>query len=480
MNLNLPILQQIGKIADDENMQAFVVGGFVRDVLMERKREHFDIDIVVVGDGVAFAKKVANNFHRGGQVGKTNVVTFEKFGTAQLLLDSATADKDIKIEFVGSRKEAYEKDSRKPFVEVGTIEDDLSRRDFTMNAIASSLNKKTFGEILDPFNGTEAIEKQIIKTPLAPETTFSDDPLRMMRAIRFASQLEFFIEEKTLNAICEMRERISIVSQERITDEFFKILSSPKPSVGLKLLHQTRFIEIIFPEVSQMVGQEQRKDFHHKDVFFHTLKVVDNIAKSSENVWLRFTGLMHDIAKPRTKAFDEKVGWTFHGHEEIGARMQRKIFKKLKLPLEQLSYVEKLVRNHLRPMVLVKEEVTESAIRRLLFDCGEDIDDLMLLCRADITSQNPQRVAEYLKNYDVVVQKMREVEERDQLRAWRPPVMGEEIMRVCGIPEGKLVGTLKKLIEEEILEGRIPNEHDAALNFLLSIKGEVISSELKV
>jgi len=468
VNLNLPILKQIGEIADDENIQAFVVGGFVRDALMKREREHFDIDIVVVGDGVAFAKKVANHFK------KKSVVTFEKFGTAQLILD------DVKIEFVGSRKEQYERDSRKPQVEVGTIEDDLSRRDFTINAIASSLNKNSFGEILDTFNGRKAIEEQIIKTPLEPETTFSDDPLRMMRAIRFASQLQFIIEEKTLNAICEMRERISIVSQERITDEFFKILASPKPSVGLKLLHQTRLLEIIFPEVSQMVGQEQRKDFHHKDVFFHTLKVVDNIAKSSENVWLRFTGLMHDIAKPRTKAFDEKVGWTFHGHEEIGARMQKKIFKKLKLPLEQLPYVEKLVRLHLRPMVLVKEEVTESAIRRLLFDCGNDIDDLMLLCRADITSQNPQRVAEYLKNYDVVVQKMHEVEERDRLRAWRPPVMGEEIMRVCNIPEGKLVGKLKKMIEEEILEGRIPNEHDAALNFLLSVKDEVISSEVKV
>jgi tRNA nucleotidyltransferase/poly(A) polymerase len=460
---NTPLLQSIGKIADEENIRAFVVGGFVRDVLMERKREHFDIDIVVVSDGVAFAKKVAHHF------GRKNIVTFEKFGTAQLILD------DTKIEFVGSRKEAYERNSRKPFVEIGTIEDDVARRDFTMNAIASSLNAETFGTILDPFNGRNAIEKQIIQTPLEPEMTFSDDPLRMMRAIRFASQLGFFIEEKTLHAIYEMRERISIISQERITDEFFKILSSPKPSVGLKLLHQTRLLEFIFPEVAQMVGQEQRKDFHHKDVFFHTLKVVDNIAKSSENVWLRFTGLMHDIAKPRTKAFEENIGWTFHGHEEIGARMQKRIFKKLRLPLEHLPYVEKLVRLHLRPMVLVKEEVTDAAIRRLLFECGEDTDDLMLLCRADITSQNPARVAEYLNNYDVVMEKMKEVEERDRLRAWRPPVMGEEIMRVCNIPPGKLVGKLKTMIEEEILEGRIPNEHDAALYFLLSVKDEVIS-----
>ncbi len=471
---NTPLLKRIGEIADKESVQAFVVGGFVRDAIMKRNRSKFDIDIVVTGDGVAFAKKVAKVFR------KKNVVTFEKFGTAQVYLPLEKNGEESKVEFVGARKEQYEQHSRKPSVETGTIEEDLSRRDFTINALAVSLNKENYGEIVDVFSGRDDIERKILRTPLEPSATFSDDPLRMMRAIRFASELQFAIEENTFEAICAMRERISIISQERITDEFFKILASPKPSVGLRLLLKTKLLEIIFPEVAQMVGQEQRKDYHHKDVFFHTLKVVDNIALQTENVWLRFTALMHDIAKPRTKAFDENVGWTFHGHEEIGARMQKRIFKKLRLPLEHLAYVEKLVRLHLRPMVLVKVEVTDAAIRRLLFECGEDTDDLMLLCRADITSQNPDRVAEYLNNYDIVVEKMKEVEERDQLRAWRPPVMGEEIMSVCNIPPGKLVGKLKMLIEEEILEGRIPNDHDAALRFLLTVKDEVIFHERAV
>ncbi len=456
------IIETIGTIADKENLSTYVVGGFVRDFIMKKKTN--DIDILVVGDGIEFAKKVALHFN------KKNLVIYEKFQTAILQLD------ECKVEFVGSRKEKYNKDSRNPVVESGSVEDDISRRDFTVNSIAISINKNSFGQVLDIFNGINDIENKILKTPINPQITFDDDPLRMLRAIRFAGQLNFEIEEKTFLAICEMKDRIKIVSQERITEEFFKILKTQKPSIGLKLLLMTNILDIIFPELYQLIGQEEKNSFNHKDVFFHTLKVVDNVAEKSENIWLRFAALMHDIAKPRTKAFDEKIGWTFYGHEEVGARIQKYIFKKLRLPNEALHYVEKLVRLHLRPMTLVKETVTDSAIRRLLFESGNDIDDLMILCRADITSQNPEKINQYMSNYDIVLKRIQEVEERDKLRAWRPPLMGNEIMSICNISQGKLVGVLKKQIEDAILDGRIKNTHDGALNFLLEIKDEILST----
>jgi tRNA nucleotidyltransferase/poly(A) polymerase len=383
-----------------------------------------------------------------------------------------------KIEFVSAREENYETNSRKPTVQRSTLASDLSRRDFTVNAIAASLNKEHFGELIDMYDGQKDMQHKLLRTPLDPQKTFDDDPLRMMRAVRFASQLQFHVDKPALDAIKEMAGRISIVSKERVSDEFMKILASPKPSVGLKLLQQTGLSKQVFPELDDMVGVEQRKDYHHKDVFLHTLKVVDNICENTDDVWLRFVALVHDIAKPLTKAFKEGIGWTFHGHEDLGARMMKTIFRRMRLPMDKLPYVEKLVRLHLRPMVLVSEEVTDSAVRRLLFETGEDIDDLMYLCKADITSQNPQRVSRYLKNYDLVMEKMKEVEEKDQLRNWQPPVKGDEIMTVCGIPPGPMVGVLKTMIEEAILEGEIPNEHDAALEFLLRNKDDVLKKKV--
>ncbi len=455
------VLVTIGSIADEHNVEAYAVGGFVRDTLLGKQCK--DIDIVVVGDGVAFAGIVANRLN------VSNVIIFEKFGTAMLPVP------DGKIEFVTAREERYEQHSRKPTVTTASLLSDLSRRDFTVNALAASLNKARRGELVDPFHGREDLGRKILRTPLEPEKTFDDDPLRMMRAIRFASQLQFTIEETALRAIGIMAQRISIVSQERITEEFLKILMSPVPSVGLKLLYDTGLAKFVFPELVDMVGVEQRKEYHHKDVFLHTLKVVDNICPATDNIWLRFTALAHDIAKPRTKAFKEGIGWTFHGHEDLGARMMKSIFRRMRLPMDKLPYVEKLVRLHLRPMVLVSEEITDSAIRRLLFESGPEIDDLMILCKADITSQNPQRVARYMKNYDIVIQKMKEVEEKDRLRNWQPPVRGNEIMEVCGIQPSPLVGVLKTKIEEAILEGQIPNDHDAALAYLLGIKDEILN-----
>jgi tRNA nucleotidyltransferase/poly(A) polymerase len=460
IEINHEILATIGAVADKEGFEAYVVGGYVRDRLLGKEVK--DIDIVIVGDAIGFANIVSRH------LGNNNVIVFEKFGTAMLPLEEG------KIEFVAAREESYQSDSRKPTVKRATLESDLSRRDFTVNTLAASINKSRWGELIDMFSGTSDLKEKVLRTPLDPEKTFDDDPLRMMRAIRFASQLQFTIDEKTFAAIPEMARRISIVSQERVTDEFMKILSSPKPSIGLGLLHKSGLAKYVFPELVDMVGVEQRKDYHHKDVFLHTLKVVDNICETTNDVWLRFAALAHDIAKPRTKAFKEGIGWTFHGHEDLGARMMKSIFRRMRLPMDKLSYVEKLVRLHLRPMVLVSEEVTDSAVRRLLFDSGPEIDDLMKLCRADITSQNPQRVARYLKNYDIVMRKMEEVEEKDRLRNWQPPVKGEEIMSVCGIQPGLLVGILKKKIEEAILDGQIPNEHDAALAYLLKIKDQVM------
>ncbi|MCX6133468.1 MAG: HD domain-containing protein [Ignavibacteriales bacterium] len=463
LDIQEPLLRRIGDIADGALVQAFVVGGFVRDLLLGKQVR--DIDIVVVGQGVSFGERVAR------ELGGTNLVVFEKFGTAMVQLD------EWKLEFVGARKESYAKDSRKPAVEVGTIGDDLARRDFTVNAMAVSLNAADFGRLLDPFNGQQALQEGILQTPLEPEATFDDDPLRIMRAFRFASQLGFSVDPVVLEAAAKMAPRLKIVSQERITDEFMKILASAKPSVGLQLMHITGVMKIVFPEVAHMGGIDQRQDFHHKDVLQHTFRVVDNVAEASTDVWLRLAALLHDIAKPRTKAFREDVGWTFHGHEELGARMVKQIFRKMRFPFDRMSYVEKLVRLHLRPMALVDEGVTDSAVRRLLFEAGVDVDDLMTLCRADITSKNPKLVVQVRRNYDLVAQKMVEVEEKDKIRNWQPPLRGDEIMQVCGIGPGPLVGRLKDAITDAILDGDIPNEHDAALSLLMKLKGSILGEE---
>jgi putative nucleotidyltransferase with HDIG domain len=466
IDIKEPLLKRIGSLADEGGIRTFVVGGYVRDLLLGKTVT--DIDIVAVGNGMEFGKSVAR------MMGRSNLVLFENFGTAMLQLEDEAGMPGLKLEFVGARKESYNKSSRKPLVEVGTLEDDLARRDFTVNAIAVSLNAADFGTVIDPFHGQGALEERVLRTPLDPGVTFDDDPLRIMRAFRFASQLDFVIAPSVFQAAQSMGERLKIVSQERISDEFLKILSSPKPSVGLKLMFDAGVIKVVFPEVALLAGVDQRRDYHHKDVFLHTLKVLDNISEGTTNVWLRMAALLHDIAKPKTKAFKEGIGWTFHGHEELGARMVKPIFRRMKLPLEHVGYVEKLVRLHLRPMALVDGEVTDSAVRRLLFDAGEDIDDLMTLCRSDITSKNPRLVEQVRTNYDLVVQKMQEVEEKDHWRTWQPPVKGEEIMAVCGLQPSKMVGILKSAITEAILDGVIPNEHDAALEYLLSVKEDVM------
>ncbi len=461
VGINDPLLRRIGAVGDQEGLAVFVVGGYVRDLLLGKKVT--DVDIVVAGDGIRFAEKLSTMLNGG------TVVRFEKFGTAMLTLDSR------KVEIVGARVEEYESSSRKPLVGKGTIEQDLSRRDFTVNAMAVQLNESSLGTLEDPFDGRGDLERKLLRTPLDPERTFDDDPLRILRAIRFASQLSFEIDSAALSIIPKMKDRLGIVSQERKTEEFLKILSSVHPSVGLRLMYDQGLLESVFPEVAAMGGVDQRQDHHHKDVFLHTCIVVDNVAAGSQNLWLRFAALVHDIAKPRTKAFKPGTGWTFHGHEEIGARMMKGIFRRMKLPLEHLPYIEKLVRLHLRPMVLVDEEVTDSAVRRLVFEAGPEIDDLMVLCRADITSKNPKLVARYLKNYDMVMEKITEVEEKDRLRNWQPPVRGDEIMTVCGLEPGRKVGELKKAIEEAVLDGIIPNEHDAALAYLLKVKDSILT-----
>jgi len=454
------ILKRIGIVADRESIAAFVVGGYVRDHL--RGKEVIDTDIVVIGSGVEFAKKVAKDF------GRTNLILFEKFGTAMLPLD------DRKLEFVGARKESYGKNSRKPQVESGTLDEDLLRRDFTVNAMAASLNAKTFGQLIDPFEGQSDLRAGILRTPLDPEITFDDDPLRIMRAIRFSAQLGFTIDPHVLEAAGKMAKRLAIVSQERISDEFLKIMSSTRPSVGLQMMYDSGVMEIVFPEIAQMAGIDQRKDYHHKDVFRHTLQVVDKVADVSENLWLRMAALLHDIAKPKTKAFIPGTGWTFHGHEDLGSRMVKKIFQRMRFPLEHVPSIEKLIRLHLRPQALVDDGVTDSAVRRLLFETGNDIDDLMALCRADITSKNQKLIEQVKQNYDLVIKKMEEVEEKDRIRNWQPPLRGEEIMQVCGLTEGPMVGILKDMITDAILDGVIPNEHDAAMQYLLSMKDEIM------
>ncbi|MBK7106583.1 MAG: HD domain-containing protein [Ignavibacteriae bacterium] len=446
----------ISELASDQNVKVFIVGGFVRDLILNREKH--EIDFLVIGDGVLFAEKLAE------KLGEKNVNIFKNFGTAHFKYQN------IDFEFVGARKESYKKESRNPLVEIGTFEDDINRRDFTINTLAISLNEENFGEMIDKFNGIEDIKNKIIKTPIDPKITFDDDPLRIMRAFRFAAQLNFEVDEKILIAAEELSERLKIVSQERITDEFFKILESEKPSIGLKLMQNTKVMHVVFPQIANLAGVDQRKDFHHKDVFLHTCQVVDNISKNTNDVWLRFAALVHDIAKPQTKKFIEEIGWTFHGHEELGARMMKSIFKQLKLPLHKLNYVEKLVRLHLRPIALASEEVTDSAVRRLSANAGEDLDDLITLCRADITSKDQNKVSKYLQNYENVMKKVRDVQEKDNLRAFQSPVTGNEIMEICNLKPSKKVGEIKTAIEEAILDGIIPNEYNAAFQYLMNIK----------
>lgn len=449
------------KISEGRNEKLYLVGGYLRDLILDRYSN--EMDFLVVGNGPDFAKDFAK------ALGVSDVVIFRNFGTAHFNYQG------FSFEFVGARKESYNTNSRNPVVTTGTLDDDLNRRDFTVNTLALSLNHPNYLELIDKFNGVEDIKNRIIRTPLEPEDTFNDDPLRIMRAFRFASQLQFEIEQKTFEAATNMAERLSIVAQERITDEFLKILSSPQPSIGLVLLYKSNVMKIIFPEIAEMGGVEQRKEYHHKDVFYHTCIVVDNVAKVSDDVWLRFAALVHDIAKPQTKKFIEGIGWTFHGHEELGARMMKKIFDRMKLPTSKLSYVEKLVRLHLRPIALVDEQVTDSAIRRLIVQADEDLDDLITLCRADITSKNPDKVNRYLENYEIVMQKVHEVKEKDKLRAFQSPVRGDEIMKVCNIPPSKLVGEIKTAIEEAILDGKIGNNYEEAYNYLLQIKDKFLS-----
>jgi len=457
---NIPIVSTITEAAKENGIEVFMVGGVVRDLIL--KRERSDLDFLVIGDSLKFAEKVAN------KLGIQKVTKFRNFGTAHFIYQN------YDIEFVGARKESYNRDSRKPIVEDGTFEDDIKRRDFTINAMAISLNEKNFGELIDIFNGYNDLQNKLIKTPLDPFQTFDDDPLRIMRAFRFAAQLEFQVDESIMKAAKEMKERLRIVSQERITDEFLKILSAPKPSIGLKLLYDSEVLQVIFPEIHNLAGVDQRQDYHHKDVFLHTLIVVDNISQATENLWLRFAALVHDIAKPQTKKFVEGIGWTFHGHEELGARMMKNIFHRMKLPMNKLEYVEKLVRLHLRPIALAKEEVTDSAIRRLIVQAGDDLQDLITLCRADITSKNPQKVEKYLANYEAVMQKVLEVQEKDRLRAFQSPVRGDEIMKICNLKPSKKVGEIKKAIEEAILDGVIENSHEAALEYLMKIKDDFL------
>jgi len=451
------IFEIVARVADRDNVQAYVIGGFVRDHIMGRINPDRDIDIVVLGDGPAMARAVAREISRD-----IKVTVFKTFGTAMFRYGNSD------IEFVGARKESYSSDSRKPSVTPGTLEDDQNRRDFTINALAISLNRDNPGEVLDPFGGIDDIRNGIIRTPLDPDTTFSDDPLRMMRAVRFATQLGFRVDDGTLASVKRNAERIKIVSAERITTELNKIMTTARPSAGFLLLEQTGLLALILPEIDRLKGVEDKEGKGHKDNFHHTVKVLDNLAEKSGDLWLRWAALLHDVAKPATKKFVPGTGWTFHGHEFIGAKMVPEIFKRLKLPLnDRMKYVQKLVGLHLRPISLVQDEVTDSAVRRLLFEAGEDIDDLMLLCEADITSGNRMKVQKHRENFALVRRKLKEIEEKDAVRTFQPPVHGDEIIATFSIPPGPMVGIIKTAIKEAILDGIIPNEHEAAREFMI-------------
>lgn len=455
-----PILKRIQAVADQLQLETYVVGGFVRDLLLQRSAK--DIDVVCVGSGIALAQAVAQALGK-----QDEVVVFKNFGTAMVRWEGG------ELEFVGARKESYQRDSRKPIVEDGTLADDQNRRDFTINALAISLNEARWGDLVDPFGGIADLERGVIQTPLAPATTFSDDPLRMLRAIRFSVQLNMTIAPDTLAAIKEQAARIEIISQERIITELNKIILAPTPSQGFKLLYEVGLLSLIFPELVALQGRETIQGQSHKDNFWHTLQVLDNVAKVSGDLWLRWAAILHDIAKPRTKRFDPAVGFTFHGHEELGARMVPKIFRRLKLPMkEHMAYVQKLVRLHLRPIALAQAEVTDSAVRRLIYEAGEAIEDLMTLCRADITSKNDAKVQRYLQNFDRVEAKIQLVEEKDALRNFQPVITGEMIMKTFDLKPSRLVGELKEAIKEAILEGEVKNEHDEAYNYLLVLGTE--------
>ncbi len=462
------VFEVISEAGEALGQEVYVVGGYVRDYYLDRlpDSDETDIDFVTIGQGIKLAKEVAE------KLGAENFSIFKQFGTAHISYEG------LDLEFVGARKESYHRDSRKPVVEDGTMEDDQLRRDFTINALSWSLNKETFGELIDPFEGIQDLKKKLIRTPVDPLTTFEDDPLRMLRAVRFATQLGFRIEEKTFAAIEEMAARLEIISKERIIEEVNKIVMADKPSEGFALLFKTGLLRHFFPEMADLHGVEEVRGVRHKDNFWHTLKVLDNVAEVSDDLWLRWAAIMHDIAKPATQKFVPGTGWTFHGHDAIGANWVEPIFRRLGLPLdERMRYVRKLVRLHLRPIALVSDEVTDSAIRRLIYDAGDDIDDLMMLCRADITSKNDRKVEQYNRNFDYVEQKIEEVEEKDRIRKWKNPVDGNEIMEALDVKPGPVIGDIKDAIKEAILEGEIPNEHDAAYDYMMKIKDRFLNEE---
>ena len=460
--IDTPIFHLLQRVADKLGIECYVIGGYVRDLILKRPSK--DIDIVVVGSGIAMAKAVARELGKG-----TSLSVFQTFGTAQV----KNKEKEIEIEFVGARKESYNKDSRNPIVENGTLEDDQNRRDFTVNALAIRLNEIAFGEVIDPFDGLEDMRDMILRTPLDPDITFSDDPLRMLRAIRFATQLQFDIDDETFDAIIRNRKRIEIITQERIIDEIHKIMLSKQPSIGFRLLEASGLLEIIIPEIDQLKGVDKRNGITHKDIFLHTLRVLDTVAEKSDDLWLRWSALLHDIGKPQSKQWDEESGWTFRNHNWFGQKIVPTLFKRLKLPQgENMRFVQKMVDLHMRPIALSEEIVTDSAVRRLLFDAGDDIDSLMLLCESDITSNNKEKVKQFLDNFELVRKKLIEVEEKDRIRNFQPPVDGHEIMHIFNIKPCSIIGEMKEIIKNAILDGEIGNNHEEALQLLYKLAEE--------